>query len=591
MDDHISPFRFWVQPILPLSYDDSLSYLEVLLKVKIKLNEVISWANNYKDELYEYVDQKTAENLQTMQTQLAEYQNIINGRLNAQDSKISGLEGSINGILNNVNSLISQFQRDINRQIAQFQLDTNTQLREFNTQITNQINENETWVKAQIAAQNAYINAQLQGINAAIEKNLIDANKYTDEKIAEALAGLEPGVTDIIYPDGYQKMTIQEAINKLFYDLSFFSLTAQEYDNLTLTAQVYDDKELTAYQYDLYGKWYLIYSGNENNSITDFGIVTIPYHDDLKTIGSLRTIVPANPTNRSMIPNNAKIGNTYVTLASESVNTYDNDNAMVWVGRVEVTNIYGDPEEPSSLEYEIKVITVFKPFFIADSMLPLRASSLIITKYFYNFVNLNQTKTFVSNKTDAYYFPQYQLQQYDRLTLICVDNNATMWIGEVTVNSVSVSNGITTATLKITEKLVKFYSAVSEVPDNLCYAVRLAPTALTMDLFTEFTLRILFSQVDGFYSISGSFTLNSGATLNKIYQLMSDIPYQGPDTFIRKKGIIINSSNAESVDGNYSHYTDVIVEIALTSQSSSVGMHISYPDTFQFSDGTHIVYV
>lgn len=41
----VTPFRFWVQKILPLVYDDSLSYYELLNKVVAKLNETIEFFN------------------------------------------------------------------------------------------------------------------------------------------------------------------------------------------------------------------------------------------------------------------------------------------------------------------------------------------------------------------------------------------------------------------------------------------------------------------------------------------------------------------------------------------------------------------
>lgn len=39
------PFRFWCQKVLPLVYDDSLSYYEVLNKVVDYLNNVIKYVN------------------------------------------------------------------------------------------------------------------------------------------------------------------------------------------------------------------------------------------------------------------------------------------------------------------------------------------------------------------------------------------------------------------------------------------------------------------------------------------------------------------------------------------------------------------
>ena len=41
----ITYFRFWAQKVIPLVYDDSLSYYEVLCKMRDKLNEVINVAN------------------------------------------------------------------------------------------------------------------------------------------------------------------------------------------------------------------------------------------------------------------------------------------------------------------------------------------------------------------------------------------------------------------------------------------------------------------------------------------------------------------------------------------------------------------
>lgn len=41
----IQNFKFWCQKVLPLAFDDSLSYYEVLCKLSSKLNEVINTIN------------------------------------------------------------------------------------------------------------------------------------------------------------------------------------------------------------------------------------------------------------------------------------------------------------------------------------------------------------------------------------------------------------------------------------------------------------------------------------------------------------------------------------------------------------------
>lgn len=52
----IESFRFWCQKVLPLVYDDSLSYYELLCKVVVKLNEVISTANKAGDDVAQLTD-------------------------------------------------------------------------------------------------------------------------------------------------------------------------------------------------------------------------------------------------------------------------------------------------------------------------------------------------------------------------------------------------------------------------------------------------------------------------------------------------------------------------------------------------------
>lgn len=56
----MKPFGFWCQKVLPLVYDESLSYYEVLCKVKDKLNELIN-----QDELF-------GEALKQVQNELAQ---------------------------------------------------------------------------------------------------------------------------------------------------------------------------------------------------------------------------------------------------------------------------------------------------------------------------------------------------------------------------------------------------------------------------------------------------------------------------------------------------------------------------------------
>lgn len=64
-ENKLKPFRYWCQKVLPLVYDDSLSYYEVLCKVVDYLNKVIEDDNQFVEELAE------------LEAALAEVQEII----------------------------------------------------------------------------------------------------------------------------------------------------------------------------------------------------------------------------------------------------------------------------------------------------------------------------------------------------------------------------------------------------------------------------------------------------------------------------------------------------------------------------------
>ena len=51
LNTNMRGFGFWCQKILPLVYDDSLSYYEVLCKLKAKLNEVIEQLNATNEQV------------------------------------------------------------------------------------------------------------------------------------------------------------------------------------------------------------------------------------------------------------------------------------------------------------------------------------------------------------------------------------------------------------------------------------------------------------------------------------------------------------------------------------------------------------
>lgn len=134
----IDKLKYWCYNILPLVYDDSLSFNEFLCKVNAKLNEVIdstnglldAW-NTYKNDIDkafgEYtvgLDKKFADLADKIDTDFLRYKYIVNGeirdefaqqerRFKAQDDKISAQDTQITAISDRVNTFITEYNKTI----------------------------------------------------------------------------------------------------------------------------------------------------------------------------------------------------------------------------------------------------------------------------------------------------------------------------------------------------------------------------------------------------------------------------------------------------------------------------------------------
>lgn len=76
-------YPFWrCFKVMPLVYDESLSYYEVLCKLTYKINEVIEQLSSDYSEIYKYIDQQD--------------KITLNSANNYTDSKVSELELVIN---------------------------------------------------------------------------------------------------------------------------------------------------------------------------------------------------------------------------------------------------------------------------------------------------------------------------------------------------------------------------------------------------------------------------------------------------------------------------------------------------------------
>lgn len=123
----MKPFRFWVQTALPLVYDDSLSYYELLCKVIDYINNFITTENQFAetieeytakvDQIQQYVDgyfessdfQQLVDDALDQMAEDGDFDTIITTILEAYeqqiDGTITGIQGDISGLQDDVSGL------------------------------------------------------------------------------------------------------------------------------------------------------------------------------------------------------------------------------------------------------------------------------------------------------------------------------------------------------------------------------------------------------------------------------------------------------------------------------------------------------
>lgn len=92
----IKELRIWCQKVLPLVYDDSLSYYEVLTKVVNKLNEVIALAQEQNETIEEALSD--IDTFKTdMTSQFGSYKTTLNAALDAFETEITAQQSGFEG--------------------------------------------------------------------------------------------------------------------------------------------------------------------------------------------------------------------------------------------------------------------------------------------------------------------------------------------------------------------------------------------------------------------------------------------------------------------------------------------------------------
>lgn len=203
-----------LNPVLPLVYDDALSYYEGLMKCIARINEITDLVNSFDvneafiQQSKDYTDKVLAEALAN-----------INNRFSEIDITI--------------NTLRELHIKDIG---------------ELRTLIISEVNR--------LQAEMTRLYQAMKDFNVTVDYKMEQVRQELLDFIKQQIIEIE--AIYVTSPVTGKWVPIQTAIYDLYHLIvSFWSITAGEYDSLELTAGEYDSLGLTAYQYDNLARWYL----------------------------------------------------------------------------------------------------------------------------------------------------------------------------------------------------------------------------------------------------------------------------------------------------------------------------------------------
>ena len=251
---HIVPFKYiHCEKVLPLVYDDSLSYYEVLCKCVKKLNDAINNLNTMSNNLDGF-----DERIKIVETGLAEVQNEIDTFEQSIDNRFTDLEARL---IETIRVALADAQEqldELERRVEALSNEIDRKVQELTDLINNRLN-------SAVASLTVLLNEGLQEMRTLIDLNNEEMKVYIDEVLEEFKESI-PEFENVIVRDVItgELVNIQVALRNLYNYLRANAITAHEYDDLQLTANEYDSTivdfiplGMTALQFDIDAKRYI----------------------------------------------------------------------------------------------------------------------------------------------------------------------------------------------------------------------------------------------------------------------------------------------------------------------------------------------
>ncbi len=244
----LHPLFFKCHKILPLVYDESLSYYEVLCKCVASLNEVIESTNQLNDNVADINSRENA---------LADKVNEIAEEINNFEAEING---KFDELVIRIEAELGEKFEDYDRQFAELKADTQAELLALEQEMRDFMDFTFPQFEAEIRQ---LVNEQLALIDAKFDSLEDDLKGYIYTELQKILDEIPQHVW-VLDPTTGEYGDIQSVINNFYSVLRYFALTASEFDALGMTCDELAHivvngvpRGLTCIEWDMYAKLFI----------------------------------------------------------------------------------------------------------------------------------------------------------------------------------------------------------------------------------------------------------------------------------------------------------------------------------------------
>ena len=192
--------------------------------------------------------------------------------LDALQTSFNDVETRVNTALEDINTNKAELKSYVNNEIKLSLIEVQKEIDKLMPMVTEHIDR----LQESIDNTNGYVDNRVthltEKVDAELNKHLEDVNEiklaYSDyvdnlfDKINTRINNIQIDQTIVVDPvDGVLKPTNQ-ALNSMYDALTYWSLTANEYDSVSMSAETQKELEVSAYLLDNVSRWYYIEKPN-----------------------------------------------------------------------------------------------------------------------------------------------------------------------------------------------------------------------------------------------------------------------------------------------------------------------------------------